>query len=269
MVPFDVRVAKPFILVQLSDPHIGATWAHGDPAESWSAAIASVSSLADPPDAIVVTGDLADHGADGEYAFIKSTLANFRVPAHVLAGNHDDRARLRHHFGLPGQVDEPAHYTVELGALRLLALDTSRPGVVAGDLGQKQLAWLDSQLAEAPTTPTLLAMHHPPFGTGIPAWDDIGLPAKDRSALADTVRRHAQVCGILAGHVHRAIVSEVAGRVALTAPSTYIQGRFDVAELAFANDPPGFVVHALRDSELVSYVQTYDSPALRSGNRGR
>lgn len=181
--------------------------------------------MADPPDAVLVTGDLAEHRADSEYALVKSTLARLDAPAYVLAGNHDDRGRLRHHFELSGHADEPVHYAVDLGPLRLLTLDTSKPGVAAGDLGQEQLAWLDSQLAAGPTTPTVLAMHHPPFQTGMPAWDEIGLRAEDRSALADGVRRHSQVRAIVAGHVHRAIVSEVAGRVALTAPSTYVQGR--------------------------------------------
>ncbi len=264
-------MAKPFILVQLSDPHIGATWAQSDPADAWSAAIASVSSLPDPPDAVLVTGDLAEHAADSEYAFAKSALARLDAPAYVLPGNHDDRGRLRDNFGLTGRADEPAHYAIDLGPLRLLALDTSKPGVAAGDLGQEQLAWLDSHLGAAPTTPAVVAMHHPPFLTGMPAWDDIGLPAEDRRTLADTVRRHPQVCGILAGHVHRAIVGEVGGRVALIAPSTYVQGRprFDGTDLEFVNDPPGFAVHSLHDSELVSYVQTFDPAVLVSRNRAR
>ena len=43
-------------------------------------------------------------------------------------------------------------------------------GLLCGD----RLAWLEQQLAAAPATPTLVAMHHPPFTTGIGHMDDIG-----------------------------------------------------------------------------------------------
>jgi 3',5'-cyclic AMP phosphodiesterase CpdA len=55
---------SPFLIVQLSDPHIGAGWADGDPAERLAAAVESVCSMRPHPDALLVSGDLADAGAD-------------------------------------------------------------------------------------------------------------------------------------------------------------------------------------------------------------
>jgi hypothetical protein len=100
-------------------------------------------------------------------------------------------------------------------------------------------------------------MHHPPFETGRPVWDAIGLAAADRRAVAEIVGRHSQVGGIVAGHVHRMIVAGVGGTVAMSAPSTYVQGQFDLgaSELEFTSEPAGFLVHALCDDELVSHVQ--------------
>jgi 3',5'-cyclic AMP phosphodiesterase CpdA len=51
----------PFLLVQISDPHIGATWAGGDPAARLAAAVEEVLRLPDRPDAVLVSGDLADN----------------------------------------------------------------------------------------------------------------------------------------------------------------------------------------------------------------
>ena len=95
----------PFLLVQLSDPHIGATWAGGDPVAGLRAAVESVRRLPDRPDAILMSGDMADNAADGEYELVRDLLAEIGVPVFVLPGNHDDRDRLRAHFDLPGARD--------------------------------------------------------------------------------------------------------------------------------------------------------------------
>jgi 3',5'-cyclic-AMP phosphodiesterase len=97
-------MTKPFLLVQLSDPHIGATWADGDPVAGLRAAVEAVRRLPDDPDAVLMSGDLADNAADGEYDVVRELLAQLGAPAYVLPGNHDDRATLRRHFDLPGAV---------------------------------------------------------------------------------------------------------------------------------------------------------------------
>jgi hypothetical protein len=62
---------------------------------------------------------------------------------------------------------------------------------------------------------------------------------------------------LVAGHFHRTIAGNVAGRQALVVPSTYVQARLDFAaqEVELSNEPAGFAVHALADGELVSHVQ--------------
>lgn len=210
------------------------------------------------PDAVLVSGDLADHAADAEYEQLRELLAPLEAPLHVLPGNHDERLALRRHFGVPGAGDEPVQYATDVGPLRLVVLDSTRVGEDPGELDASRLAWLGATLAAAPDAPTLLALHHPPLLTGIPAFDEIGLAAADRRALGGVVEGQPQVRRIVGGHVHRAISAELAGRSVLAAPSTYVQARLDFAteeiELS-ADDPPGFAVHAWLDGELVSHVQ--------------
>jgi hypothetical protein len=100
-------------------------------------------------------------------------------------------------------------------------------------------------------------MHHPPLHTGISALDALGLADADRRALGEVVERHRQVRRLVAGHVHRAMTGELAGRAVLTIPSTYVQARLDLAsdELTFTAEPAGFAVHAVLDGELVSHIQ--------------
>ena len=249
-------MSSPFRLVQLSDPHIGADWAMGDPTTRLAAAVESVRALGHV-DAVLVSGDLADHASDAEYEVVRELLAPLRAAVHVVAGNHDDRAALRRHFDVPGADGEPVQYSAELGALRLVVVDTTIPGEDPGALDSGRLAWLDAELAAARESPTIVAMHHPPILTGSPVWDDLGLPHADRAALGEVIARHGQVRRVVAGHVHRVMTGELGGAPVLTVPSTYVQAwlNFDSQELELTPDPAGFGVHVVVDGGLTSHVE--------------
>jgi 3',5'-cyclic AMP phosphodiesterase CpdA len=179
----------------------------------------------------------------------------------VLPGNHDDRSALRRCFGLQGAAGEPVQYVVDLDGLRILMLDSTIPGEDAGAFDEPRLDWLEARLAEASDRPTLLAMHHPPLLTGLPAFDRVALAGADRSAMRAVVDRHPQVLGLVAGHVHRTITTGLAHTTVLTVPSTYVQGRLDflTRDLLLADEPAGFGVHALLDGQLVSHIQPVDA----------
>jgi 3',5'-cyclic-AMP phosphodiesterase len=246
-----------FLLAQLSDPHIGAEWFDDQAVPRLAAAVETVLAVKPQPDAVLVSGDLADHASDEEYEHVKELLAPLGTPLHVLPGNHDDRQALNRHFGVPGAGGEPVQYSVDFGPLRLVVLDTTRPVEDPGALDAERLGWLDLELAAAPEQLTVVAMHHPPVVTGIPMWDELGLPPDDRQALGEVIDRHPQVRRLVGGHMHRTISSELAGRSVLTVPSTYVQARLNFAmqELELTAEPAGFAVHAVVDGELISHVQ--------------
>ena len=250
----------PFVLAQLSDPHVGATWAPGrDPEAGLAAAVERLTTAVGRPDAVLVTGDLTDHATDAEYERVRELLAPLGAPVHVLPGNHDDRAALRRHFGLPGASAEPVHHLADLGPLALVVLDTMIPGDDSGTLEGTQLEWLDATLAEHADRPVALATHHPPLLTGATAWDDYALGEASRRGLAEVVGRHPHVAAILSGHLHRTTTGRLAGRPVLVAPSTYVQMRLSRAttdEIELSDEPPAFVVHTLLDGDLVSVVQS-------------
>jgi 3',5'-cyclic-AMP phosphodiesterase len=239
---------------------VGANWDGCDPVSALAAAVEAVQALRPRPDVVLVSGDLAEHAEDGEYAQVRELLAPIDAPIYVLPGNHDERAALRRHFDLPGADGEPVQYAAELGPLRLVVLDTTCPGEDPGALDEERLSWLDAELQSASDAPTVLAMHHPPLVTGIPALDAIGLPAEDRRALAAVVERHPQVRRLVAGHMHRAITAVLAGRAVLAVPSTYMQARLDFTSnlLHTVPEPAGFAVHVLLDGEIISHVQQVD-----------
>jgi Icc protein len=251
-------VPVPFLVAQLSDPHIGGDWGGDDPVAGLRGVVDDLRRQANRPDVLLVTGDLTDHGTAAEYATVRELLEPVGVPVYVIPGNHDDRGALRAAFGLPGAGAEPVQYAVALGPLRLACIDTTIPGRAPGALDAARLDWLDAELARAPDQPTLLAMHHPPIPTGVAPWDAIGLPLGDRAALAAVLERHPQVRRVVAGHVHQVITGTLAQRPVLTIPSTYVQARLDFTspEIELGGGAPGFARHALLDGEITSYVHT-------------
>ena len=250
-------MTKQTFLVQITDSHIGAVWDEGDPIAGLEAALAAIGHLDVAPDAILVSGDLAENGAAAEYAVMREALQGFGLPVHVLPGNHDDRAAMRRCFGLPGAAEAPIQHTADVGALRLVLMDSTQPGEDRGELDVHRLDWLDGELAAEPNRPTLLAMHHPPIVTGSPVWAEIGLPDESRSALAEVVARHPHLLGIVAGHHHQMIVAELGSRPVKVIPSTYGQARVGLgaSKIVFGEAVSAFAVHMLTDGALDSYVQ--------------
>ena len=171
------------LIAQISDLHIKAEGklAYGivDTAQMLRECVASIMQQNPLPDVVLVTGDMVDYGRKNEYDLLKELLAPLTMPIYVVVGNHDERRGLLAAFAGPGfeylqQCDEFVQYTVDLGGLRLITLDTAVPMEGRGKLCSKRLAWLEARLSED-RTPTLVAMHHPPFLTGIAHMDSIGL----------------------------------------------------------------------------------------------
>jgi 3',5'-cyclic AMP phosphodiesterase CpdA len=260
------------LIAQITDTHIKGegVLAYGrvDTAGFLARAVDHILHLETRPDAVLATGDLVDAGTPPEYARLRHLLAPLPMPVYLIPGNHDDREGLRAAFS-----DRPwmpragfIQYVIDEGPLRLIAVDTLLPGEPGGRVDRERLAWLDARLAEAPSKPTLIFMHHPPFRTAIDFMDEIGLDGAD--AMADVVRRHPQVERVACGHLHRSIQSRWAGTLALTAPATAHQVGFDVRPengLSVTLEPPGYALHLWRpDVGLVSHVVNVgDFPSYR------
>ena len=231
-------------------------------------AVAALNALDPQPDAVVVTGDLADAPDDREYAGVQRLLSRLKAPVYVIPGNHDSPAMMRELLSDVGPIDQGStdkiHYAVDIGDVRLVALDSSVPGKPHGKLGEAQLAWLDRTLAES-DRPTLIAVHHPPAATGIAHMDRIGLA--DTDALAEVLSSHSHVERLLCGHVHRPIIAGFAGTVMTLAPSVAHQVVLDFADEApsmFNFEPPAYFLHRYTPTAglvtHMAYVESHPGP---------
>jgi 3',5'-cyclic-AMP phosphodiesterase len=233
-------------LAQLSDIHLS----DDDPAPTLAlrAAVSTLLGLTEPPDAVVLTGDLTDHGRPAEYALLRTELERLPMPVHPLPGNHDDVGAL-----LAAFPEVPAaNYAVEVGGVRLLCCDSTIPGEPGGTLSDPD--WLDATLAEEPRTPSVVAMHHPPYDIGVTWLDRIGHARPQE--LASMISRHSQVVRVIAGHVHTASVRGFAGTVAATCPSSYRMLRVDPGgRSAMSDATPGFALHLIDGMDAVTHFR--------------
>lgn len=250
------------ILAQLSDPHICAPgrllFGRADTAAALDDAVRCLNTLGTPPDLVVVTGDLTEGGLPEEYAEFRRVMTPLAAPFVVLPGNHDRREALRAAFPDAAWLPTlgPLRYAIETFPVRLICLDSLIEGRGRGRLGPEQLSWLDRTLAQAPDRPTVVALHHPPFSTGISHVDAVGL--EDADAFGQVVGRHGQVERVIAGHVHRAMQRRWSGTLASTAPSTTHAVDLDLrpgADAAYIYETPGLQLLHWRDSHgLVGHI---------------
>lgn len=180
------------------------------------------------PEAIIFTGDLADHGEAAAYDALRDLVEPLaaRLGARLLwvMGNHDDRAAFRRALlDEPAPADEyaPVDRVDEIDGLRIITLDTSVPGHHHGEVSDAQLRWLADVLAVPAPYGTILAMHHPP----VPCVLDLAttVELREQRRLAD-VLRGTDIRGIIAGHLHYSTFATFAGiPVSVASATCYTQ----------------------------------------------
>jgi len=260
------------LLAQISDLHVTAKgkrlFDRVDTPGFLVRAVAHLNALDPRPDFVWITGDLVDQGSVAEYANLRDMLGALRIPWAVMPGNHDERANLRSAFADGGYLPrdgEFLHYTIEDLPLRLIALDTLIPGESGGTLCRTRLDWVAARLEERPDSPTVVALHHPPFVTGLSEMDTIG--CANSAALGAIVAEHPQIERIVCGHVHRPMVMRWNGTVVTTAPATAHQVALALkpgTPTAWIMEPPACHLHYWQPETglvtHVSYIGDYGQP---------
>ncbi|WP_109508735.1 metallophosphoesterase [Nocardioides speluncae] len=242
------------VVAHLSDIHIDAGQRSVDRAR---AVMDYLEHLPHDLDAVVVTGDIADHGLPDEYETAAQLLTS-RHPVLVCPGNHDARAPFRRHLlGVPPS-DEPVNTLYRGSGFTIALCDSSIPGRDDGRLDDSTIAWLDGGLEEVPADePVLVGFHHPPAELHEPFVDSIR--QFDTEPLAALVKRRPNIVALLCGHAHTAAATSFADRPMLVAPGVVSTLRLPweraTAEtpLASHDDPPSLSFHVLADGRITTH----------------
>lgn len=270
------------LIAQITDIHVGFAPDQGADELNLVRLRATLQRLREgpnPPDLLVLSGDITEHGDAESSAIAAALVADFPCPVLPLVGNHDSRAALCAAFGqiVPADGGFLHHVTETALGLRVICLDTLEEGRHGGAFCEMRARWLADRLAEAPDTPTLIFMHHPPVVSGIDWMDPSpGEPWIERlHAVLDGQR---QVLGIHCGHLHRQIGTSFAGIPLGVTPSVAPQAALDLSAIdpalpdgraLITAEPPTYAIHRWDGQSLVThYEQVGDWPVLARFDAG-
>lgn len=148
----------------------------------------------DPNAAVLLLGDnVYQRGTAREYASCyHPTWGRFKERTWPSPGNREyASAGARGYFDYFGKAAGPGYYAVQLGAWRVLSLDSN----LSGAAQDAQLAWLAAELEQHRPRCTLAYWHHPLYSSG---WH--GSNPHMRAAWELLYRAGAEI--VLAGHDH-------------------------------------------------------------------
>ncbi|MFC0542002.1 metallophosphoesterase [Kutzneria chonburiensis] len=239
------------LLAQISDLHL-------DGSERATARARRVmdylNGLAQPVDALLVTGDIADHGTESEYEEVSRLLAGAGFPVLTCPGNHDVRAPFRKALLDEEPSDGPVNRLHQVGGVNILMVDGIVPAHDHGFLDDETVGWILDHLRDQ--TPTLIALHHPPVPVHEPLIDRILLHDPDR--LSAIVEAHPQVIAVLTGHAHTACASSFAGRPIIVSPAVTYAVRLPWEGGSFDNwdQPPGVAFHVVEGTRITTHFRS-------------
>lgn len=195
------------------------------------------------PDAIVATGDIADHGRAAEYRAFAAVL-EAQPPWLAVPGNHDHPETLR------TVLRQDRCPVLDVGPVRVVGLDVTVPGEDHGFLDESTARLAEARASGADRV--VLALHQPPVRIGHSVADTMLLTNPE--ALIELVRRTAPVIAILCGHVHTPLAATLAGTPVLGAPgiASTLALDPDRRPIATRDNAPGFALHRIDDDGTIT-----------------
>lgn len=237
------------VLAHLSDTHLDGTQPR---AERAARVLAYVNNLPRPVTAVLVTGDLADHGTHAEYEEVRKALVSPN-PVFTCPGNHDAREPYRSVLLGEHAGGGPINRVHRVGDAVFAMCDSSIPGRDEGFLDDETLAWLGGVLATTDAdTPVFVCFHHPPVRLHSPFLDEIRQQGEGR--LAVLLARYPQVVAVLCGHAHTAAASTFAGRPLLVAPGVVstLKLPWEHGDVLDYDLPPAIAFHVLDEGRRLT-----------------
>jgi Icc protein len=213
---------RPCKLIQLSDLHLPALrelrYRDRDVERQFLHILEHIHRQHPDLDALLLTGDLVQHGHADAYQRLAGYLENFGKPWYWIAGNHDSLAEMQRIRPTPATA-------LIANGWRILMLDSNAEadGKGSGSLADTELARLEHQLQRALQTgeSLLLVLHHNPLPVQSLWQDRIMLGNAER--LWQLLGRYRVPVTVLFGHVHQVWDLTQQSVRLLSCPSTAVQ----------------------------------------------
>lgn len=179
------------------------------------------------PDALLLTGDLAQQISRETYQHYVDLLQDLQIPIYWIPGNHDDMALMSEVFS--GHFS--AERSVNFGAWQMILLNSCLPyDSGEGEINAAMFSFLEAELKRHHDRSILVVLHHhvlPVQGL----MDKYSL--QNAQAFEEVLLSHKNIKVVLSGHIHQAFDCEKAGIRFLTTPSTSYQIKPHTPTLVF------------------------------------
>jgi len=179
------------LIVHISDIHCGPEFQE----VAFEQAAEEINAL--DPDAVVVTGDLTENGLLSQYRTAKEVLDFIKCKTKVIcSGNHDYRSTGYLLF----KKFFPSSRIIIADKCVFAIVSTARPERNDGEVGHRQVIWLERTLSKYKRMLKIVVMHH--HLIQVPDTGPDNIPVVD---AGDTLRGilYARTNLVLGGHRHR------------------------------------------------------------------
>jgi Icc protein len=179
------------LIAHISDLHCGREFQ----SSAFDQAAREINSL--DPDLVVATGDLTDSGLLAQYREAKTRLDSLDCRNLIMtSGNHDYRSTGYLLFKQAFRFRR----TVTIGDVAIVVVGTARPERDDGEIGHRQVVWLQDSLRRRRRKLKVVIMHH--HLIQVPDTGPDTIPIIDAGdALRALIRSKADL--VLGGHRHR------------------------------------------------------------------
>ena len=194
-------------VLQISDTHLRNEAAAAVAVDPDAAVVASIEAVRQIRiDLVLLTGDLADDGSLGALVRLRDIVDRLAAPVLAIGGNHDEISNVRSVFGT---LD-----TVEVGAWRVLAVESGLPDCIHGAVDVDELIY---RLDHVDDRPTLIAIHHPLRSPSTHPWFQL----IGAEAMLAALLERPHVRAVVSGHLHEAFRLRSGQLELCGGPSTY------------------------------------------------
>lgn len=252
--------SRPILALQLTDPHLfsgpGVMLGVNTDA-SLRAVVAAIRRDHGRADLLLATGDLSQDGSELSYRRFAEAVAPLGIPVRCLPGNHDAPEALKR---VLGDWTDPI---ADVGAWRIILLDSRADGSNAGHLERDQFELLDHGLAEADGRPALVAMHHNAVQVSADWRDPMMLD--NAAELFRHLTRWGNARVLLWGHVHQDFDRRRGNVRMLATPSTCFQFTIRDGRHRLDPQPPGYRwLKLYPDGSIATGVRRLDAALWRA-----
>jgi hypothetical protein len=202
--------------VQISDTHIGfKKAANPDTSVSLRHATAEINALPTKPAFVVHTGDVSHLSKPEEFGSAKELLQEIHVDrVHTIPGEHDtiDNGTTGYLKFFDHDGNGKSWYSFDQGGVHFVGLNNVEnfKAKTMAALGDEQLAWLKTDLANVSHSTPIIVLAHIPMWT---IWEPWGWGTADSAEAIALLRPYGSVT-VLNGHIHQ-VLQKVEGNVNL------------------------------------------------------